>query len=886
MIFTPEPVLRQRHGILQQMESGRLTETAAADRLLEADPDFTLPYMVKGKDAAVAGDLDAAEEWFWKAVDRHPCHYFGYWSLADIRSQRNSADALVQHLRYIGLRKLSFVPRIPDETANRFREAFKAPGLDPSDPESYELFTAAGEKHLKQAELSDEQRDRLLPYELLDQLQAEAPSVVEYALIRKIQDNAARIAPLLRAALRVWRGDIYSLSPSAMMFMVALLGEIGAVDIINDLLEIARLDELQVSMHAHWAMNRLARRFPAEAMERFRAAAQGAPASLRRVVAEQLALLENVPDREDALEGLLEGFPAIANSDDAAYLLLIVLFGLEEADQEQRIKRLLPGCEAALSRKPRKLFRKLIDSESVPPTLAFGIDELSIEDVCGDRALLDEPDEDAGYSEDEENDEFEPAPHRAKAVKPGRNDPCWCGSGKKYKKCHLAADEEEDRSERKREEDVEEKDVYDDAQPRPHGDPLHAKLTGRLMDASVEWRSRAESREAQRLFFGNDDAISQEELMHSGFFEWFLYDFRPRRGGKTMVEEYLEKRGSSLSPEERSLLESWRRARYGLYEVQRVEEGTGIELKDLFAGYTFFVHDVSSSRGLVQWDAIFTRIEEWQGRMLFTGNGVVVARHVLREIVDKIETESSAAAQSAAEYVRANSHRWYRVLRDRLGEKLRNLKVVTPEGDSMEFCSATYAVRDQAAAEEQLTRSKIFEETTRPDDPPGVRRFGWLEAIEGPRRSYGNIEVSAGQLRLECNSRRRLEIGRQLIEKCAGQWLEHREDSFQSLESIKEESLRREPRPEPPASKIPPEVEREILHKMKAEHYATWADHPLPALQGKTPREAVKSAAGRRAVEDLLRDFENGEERERKRHGTPFDFGEIRKSLGLVSKER
>lgn len=24
----------------------------------------------------------------------------------------------------------------------------------------------------------------------------------------------------------------------------------------------------------------------------------------------------------------------------------------------------------------------------------------------------------------------------APARKPGRNDPCWCGSGKKYKKCH------------------------------------------------------------------------------------------------------------------------------------------------------------------------------------------------------------------------------------------------------------------------------------------------------------------------------------------------------------------------------------------------------------------------------------------------------------------
>lgn len=27
----------------------------------------------------------------------------------------------------------------------------------------------------------------------------------------------------------------------------------------------------------------------------------------------------------------------------------------------------------------------------------------------------------------------------------GRNDICWCGSGKKYKKCHLEADEEKRR---------------------------------------------------------------------------------------------------------------------------------------------------------------------------------------------------------------------------------------------------------------------------------------------------------------------------------------------------------------------------------------------------------------------------------------------------------
>jgi hypothetical protein len=33
-----------------------------------------------------------------------------------------------------------------------------------------------------------------------------------------------------------------------------------------------------------------------------------------------------------------------------------------------------------------------------------------------------------------------PQPPAPLAKKPGRNDPCWCGSGRKYKQCHLGAD--------------------------------------------------------------------------------------------------------------------------------------------------------------------------------------------------------------------------------------------------------------------------------------------------------------------------------------------------------------------------------------------------------------------------------------------------------------
>jgi uncharacterized protein YecA (UPF0149 family) len=36
---------------------------------------------------------------------------------------------------------------------------------------------------------------------------------------------------------------------------------------------------------------------------------------------------------------------------------------------------------------------------------------------------------------------FQDAEEKVPAVKPERNEPCWCGSGKKYKKCHLLEDD-------------------------------------------------------------------------------------------------------------------------------------------------------------------------------------------------------------------------------------------------------------------------------------------------------------------------------------------------------------------------------------------------------------------------------------------------------------
>jgi hypothetical protein len=80
--------------------------------------------------------------------------------------------------------------------------------------------------------------------------------------------------------------------------------------------------------------------------------------------------------------------------------------------------------------------------------------------------------------------------------------------------------------------------------------------------------------------------------------------------------------------------------------------------------------------------------------------------------------------------------------------------------------------------------------------------------------------------------------------------------------------------PEPP----PPEAEQFLL-EFKERHYADWLDHSLPALDGMTPRKAARTVPGRSAVDTLLKDMENREQRSA--GGSAFDFSKFRRELGL-----
>lgn len=57
----------------------------------------------------------------------------------------------------------------------------------------------------------------------------------------------------------------------------------------------------------------------------------------------------------------------------------------------------------------------------------------------------------------------------------------------------------------------------------------------------------------------------------------------------------------------------------------------------------------------------------------------------------------------------------------------------------------------------------------------------------------------------------------------------------------------------------------QVLHR----HYANWADETIPALGDLTPRQAITTPAGLERVKGLLREYEDGEQRQSAAQGRP-----------------
>ena len=79
---------------------------------------------------------------------------------------------------------------------------------------------------------------------------------------------------------------------------------------------------------------------------------------------------------------------------------------------------------------------------------------------------------------------------------------------------------------------------------------------------------------------------------------------------------------------------------------------------------------------------------------------------------------------------------------------------------------------------------------------------------------------------------------------------------------------------------LPPEAQAYLQEAIRR-HYEEWLDHPLPALDGQTPREAAKDLLSRQRLIDLIREIEYMEQRTSRPGHVSCHWNKMRRRRGL-----
>jgi hypothetical protein len=229
------------------------------------------------------------------------------------------------------------------------------------------------------------------------------------------------------------------------------------------------------------------------------------------------------------------------------------------------------------------------------------------------------------------------------------------------------------------------------------------------------------------------------------------------------------------------------------------------------------------------------------------------------------------------EYLKRNLPRIRRQPEELHAEWVEALKLSNTDGDEILFSKAVYRVVDRETLTAALRSCPEISE-----DDEG-KHYTWLRGPAGEkgRTVLGTLHVEGAQLVFESNSKKRHERGKGMLAELAGPALKHLRDEFTTQREMKRRAANEPRAAEPVRDEIPPEVRHKLISEYMEQHTAKWPDMALPALDGKTPRQAVKTAAGRLKVSALLRDFENIEGHKRQT-GEPYcDVARLRAELGL-----
>ena len=458
----------------------------------------------------------------------------------------------------------------------------------------------------------------------------------------------------------------------------------------------------------------------------------------------------------------------------------------------------------------------------------------------------------------------------------GRNDPCPCGSGKKYKKCCMIADQ-------------------------AASDQLTPRILGRCCDEAVQAllaharRLRGDSflEDAWRAFWSGDDDEPFDPA--SSFLPlvipWALYlrdpadvleDGDVARENTVAVDFLGSPSASRLGERTRRFIEACRAEPLSFWQAEAVEPGVGMTMRDMVTGRECFIHERSASSTLVPYDIMFGQVVGVDGAHTLSMSGPYALPAALFR--QRIEAFLAAEVDRAELFDRDQDliDLYLDCVDDLLEPQRPELR--NTEGDRLEWTTSTFRFDPDERGRLLGRLDQLRNIEAVPAEEEGTEQYIWVSQRQGGALEHttrARIEVQADTLLTMCNSRKRDRLLRDRLRKRLGDLLDYEETAHEPMDW---DAIDEFPDEGPESTSLDLDglapADRDRVQQMMDDIHMRWVDESVPALGGQTPREAVRTTAGRRAVEGLLNDFDN-----RKSHAPnpqdTFDNNRLRRQLGL-----
>lgn len=690
------------------------------------------------------------------------------------------------------------------------------------------------EKHEGQRATSGPLKQYYIFQEILDQ----SEGVVCIGLIEEAVACAEKIRPMVEGLLRSYADPLFE-EPYERDIAIAIviLEAIGEARHLPWILELEADEDEDINFASSWAFHQLAKRYPDRAVAAIRDFAAECDSDFLPALVKHLCHLRHVKYAVDILDVLLDAVPdAPAEEREAMFVTIAeAMLDVDRPMAELRLPKAYREIRRKMDRRVENVLHALLDGAKPNAAKLTGtFIDMPLDEFCAE--LMDEWDDD-GEPDDEDEFDHEDEDDSGKAEE--RTLPWYDPDGK------IPA--------------------------------LQAKIRDLLQIAITE----GEFGQAFRTFSEGARELPEESaeimLNKDAFMDWLVYDYTSKQVPEGLVMACVKNHSSIFEEEERSLLKDWAKSHLTLIEVVDIVPEKGFHAKDLFLEETFFVQDENLSREGTEFDCSMIRCLPFGDSWILSGHGLKVDRRHVPALIAWAKSRKKKK-QTWQEFLKANGH----VLRLKMIEAyvafMKNMKLTNFEGEPLIFCEAKYEVLDKAAVVSVLEAHPALER----DDWDDQIRFSWLDApgsAGSGRRGFGTIRIKGRDMVLECNSEGRLERGRKLLEQVLGGKIAHLRDKFESAEEAMRKHKLAPPSKEMP--EIPEEVQREIVQSYLEQHYSTWPDIPLPALKGSTPRQAAASKQLRPLLEELLKDFINRSDREKKMGQHDYDFRKLARELGF-----